>query len=149
MADRVYFDACCLNRPFDDQTQPRIRLETEAVEHLLRAVEEGMLVWFSSEALLFEIHKCPDEVRRAAVLALCSRASSRLAANEDVRRRAAEHHAAGLRPLDALHLACAEAGGAQVLLTTDDRFVAGAARLLPASPVRVLNPIAYEQEVLP
>ena len=28
---RVYFDACCLNRPFDDQTQDRIRLESEAV----------------------------------------------------------------------------------------------------------------------
>jgi len=28
--ERVYLDLCCLNRPFDDQTQERIRLETEA-----------------------------------------------------------------------------------------------------------------------
>jgi hypothetical protein len=28
---RIYLDACCLNRPFDDQTQERIRLESEAV----------------------------------------------------------------------------------------------------------------------
>jgi hypothetical protein len=28
---RIYLDACCLNRPFDDQTQPRIFLETQAV----------------------------------------------------------------------------------------------------------------------
>jgi hypothetical protein len=41
---RVYFDTCALNRPFDDQSQPRIRLETEAVEHVLRAVDEGRLV---------------------------------------------------------------------------------------------------------
>ena len=27
----VYLDVCCLNRPFDDQTQDRIRLESEAV----------------------------------------------------------------------------------------------------------------------
>lgn len=27
---KVYLDACCLNRPFDDQTQGRIRLEAEA-----------------------------------------------------------------------------------------------------------------------
>ena len=27
----IYLDVCCLNRPFDDQTQERIRLESEAV----------------------------------------------------------------------------------------------------------------------
>ena len=27
----IYLDTCCLNRPFDDQTQDRIRLEAEAV----------------------------------------------------------------------------------------------------------------------
>ncbi len=27
----VYLDTCCLNRPFDDQTQAHIHLEAEAV----------------------------------------------------------------------------------------------------------------------
>ncbi len=27
---RVYLDNCCYNRPFDDQAQPSVRLETEA-----------------------------------------------------------------------------------------------------------------------
>jgi hypothetical protein len=27
----IYFDVCCLNRPFDDQTQEPIRLETDAI----------------------------------------------------------------------------------------------------------------------
>ena len=27
---RLYLDICCLKRPFDDQTQPRIRMESEA-----------------------------------------------------------------------------------------------------------------------
>ena len=27
---RVYLDNCCYNRPFDEQTQLRVRLETEA-----------------------------------------------------------------------------------------------------------------------
>jgi hypothetical protein len=34
---RIYLDMCCLKRPFDDQSQPRIRLETEAVLALLAA----------------------------------------------------------------------------------------------------------------
>lgn len=28
---KIYLDACCLNRLFDDQTQDRIRLESEVV----------------------------------------------------------------------------------------------------------------------
>jgi hypothetical protein len=28
---RVYLDVCCLNRPLDDSSQDRIRLEAEAV----------------------------------------------------------------------------------------------------------------------
>ncbi len=52
-------------------------------------------------------------------------------------RRARELRAQGVRDLDALHLAAAEQGGAEVLLTTDDRFVQAARALQPASRVRV------------
>jgi hypothetical protein len=41
---RVYLDNCCLNRPFDDQRQMRVRLEAEATlciqEHIRRGVLE-------------------------------------------------------------------------------------------------------------
>ena len=148
MATRIYFDACCLNRPFDDQSQARIRLETEATEHLLRAVEEGKLLWVASDALLYEIHKCPAEERRTAVLALCARATERVASEETAMRRAIDLRLHGLRDLDALHLACAERGGVEVLVTTDDAFVSAARRLRPASSTRVVNPVVYALEVL-
>ena len=32
---KIYLDNCVLNRPFDDQSQERIRLETEAIVLLL------------------------------------------------------------------------------------------------------------------
>jgi len=38
---RVYLDVCCLNRPFDDQSQERIRVESDAVELILRPVQKG------------------------------------------------------------------------------------------------------------
>ena len=62
------------------------------------------------------------------------------------RARALRLH--GLRDLDALHLACAERGGVEVLVTTDDAFIAAAGRLTPASVTRVVNPVAYTLEVL-
>ena len=39
---RLYLDICCLKRPFDDQAQPRVRIETEAVLGLLAADGPGM-----------------------------------------------------------------------------------------------------------
>jgi predicted nucleic acid-binding protein len=148
MATRVYFNACCLNRPFDDQSQARIRLEIEATEHLLRAVEAGILFWVTSDALFYEIHKCPEESRRTAVLALCARATERVASDEAALQRARALRSHGLRDLDARHLACAERGGVEGLVTTDDAFIAAAGRLTPASATRVVNPVAYALEVL-
>ncbi|WP_256875183.1 hypothetical protein [Nostoc sp. C052] len=37
----IYLDVCCLNRPFDDQTQERIRLEAEAVLLILANCQTG------------------------------------------------------------------------------------------------------------
>ena len=50
---RVYLDMCCLKRSFDDQSQPRVRLETEAVLSLL-APESATLEFIRSAALLLE-----------------------------------------------------------------------------------------------
>jgi hypothetical protein len=34
----IYLDLCCVNRPFDDQHQARVRLEAEAVLGRCRGV---------------------------------------------------------------------------------------------------------------
>jgi hypothetical protein len=39
--NKIYLDTCCLNRPFDDQTQERIRLESEAMLAILSRIEKG------------------------------------------------------------------------------------------------------------
>ena len=105
MARRIYFDPSALNRPFDDQGAIRVRLETEAVEHLLRAVGERTLEWISSDIVLFEVSKCPDDERRGMLNLLCQGATERVALTEDMSRRGRELRAHGLGDLDALHLA--------------------------------------------
>lgn len=50
--------------------------------------------------------------------------------------------------LDALHLACAEAGNAEVLLTTDDQMVSKARQHRDVLRVRVENPILWLTEVM-
>ena len=44
---RIYLDNCCFNRPFDDQSRLRIRLESEAKLKIQNGIKEGVfqLVW--------------------------------------------------------------------------------------------------------
>ncbi len=56
---KVYLDVCCLNRPFDDQTQDRIRMESEAVLMILnRCLSDWILV--GSEVIDYELSRIPD-----------------------------------------------------------------------------------------
>jgi len=64
---KVYFDVCCLNRPFDDQTQDRIRLEAEAVIAIMGHIEAGDYHWLSSEVVDKEIQQNPNAERRLRV----------------------------------------------------------------------------------
>ena len=61
---RVYLDACSLQRPLDDRSQPRINIEAEAVLTILRLVESGDLELLSSDALIFEVDRMPDVERQ-------------------------------------------------------------------------------------
>ena len=61
---KIYLDCCCLNRPFDDQSDPFIHLEAEAVKIILALCEKGFFEFLTSEVLKFEIEKTPEILRR-------------------------------------------------------------------------------------
>ncbi len=75
---RIYLDSCSLQRPSDDQTQPRIRVETEAVVAILAAAQAGDVVLVNSEALEYETGRIPDERRRTEVKAILALAQEHL-----------------------------------------------------------------------
>ncbi len=119
---RLYLDSCCLQRPFDDQTHPRIRVETEAVFVVLAAIEAGEQSLLNSEALEYEIGHIPDETRRTEVLALLTLATERLRITEEVEALALMFEQQGVRPMDAIHLALASTAQADFFCTCDDRL---------------------------
>ena len=63
-------------------------------------------------------------------------------------KRGKEISALGLPAVDALHIACAESGGADVFLTTDDRLLRQATRLAAQLRVRVENPLTWIKELM-
>ena len=64
---RIYLDVSCLNRPFDDQTQSRVHLESEAVLLILDEIDSGRWEQVSSRMANIEIQAIPEEMRRRLV----------------------------------------------------------------------------------
>lgn len=145
---KIYLDVCCLNRPFDDQTQDRIRLEGEAVLLILTHLELGEWQWIGSEVLDFEIEQTPNPERRWRVRLLTTYVRNSIVVEEAEIERAEQLEALGFHPFDALHLACAESGNVDVFLTTDDQLLRLASRLSGQLRVRVENPLTWLKEVM-
>jgi len=140
---RVYLAASTLNRPFDDQSLPRNRLETEAVIVILDQIERGMVDMISSSPLLYENLKSPLVYRRDYVATYLDMASVFVTADEALRERAREIAQQGIAPLDALHLASAERAEADWFLTCDDRMLRKARRGKLTVGVKVSTPVEF------
>ncbi|MDR1811691.1 MAG: hypothetical protein LBQ87_02590, partial [Candidatus Fibromonas sp.] len=61
---KIYLDNCCYNRPFDDQSDIIIRLETEAKLFIQQKVKENALELVWSFILDYENSRNPFEDRR-------------------------------------------------------------------------------------
>ncbi len=119
---RIYLDNCCLQRPLDDQTHPRIKVETEALFAVLATVNANEVVLLSSEALYYEISCIPDETRRTEALAILSLASENLQVTDTVETLALAFEQQGLQAMDAIHLALASTANADYFCTCDDKL---------------------------
>ncbi|MDR0501260.1 MAG: hypothetical protein LBG97_08500 [Coriobacteriales bacterium] len=65
---KLYLDNCCFNRPFDDQSIVRNRLETEAKMYVQSQIQKGYyeLIW--SYILEYENGESPHPDRQASTL---------------------------------------------------------------------------------
>jgi predicted nucleic acid-binding protein len=144
---KIYFDACCINRPFDDQSQGRIRLESEAVLMALSRITQDQWQWLGSPALTAEIKQISDTIKKQRLLLLLQSVNETISINNETVLRTKELELLGFQSFDALHLACAEQGQADVFLTTDDKLLNRANRLGEQIKVQVKNPLQWIQEV--
>jgi len=140
---RIYLDTSVYNRPFDDQTQPRIWLETLAFVVILQMVGSGEAELVSSSVLEYENSRNPYSLRKCWVTRCLELASHRQKVDKGSRKRAQELEKKGLKVIDALHIACAETGGSHYSLTCDDRVI----RRYPGE-IEVLNPVDFVLAVI-
>ena len=114
---------------------------------ILTQCETGTWEWIGSEALDWEIKQTPDPERQRRVQSLVSHAYHSVPIGTSEVERAGELEAWGIAAFDALHLACAESGGADVLLTTDDKLLRRSAARAAELYVGVANPLTWLREV--
>lgn len=144
---KLYLDTCCLHRPFDDRSQSRIDEEAHAILAVLLACESGEAIFVGSDPLDFEVYENPDPYQRKAVQETLAKASIHVIIDHRVAQRAAEFRSLGIKDIDALHLAAAEAANADYFCTCDDRLLRKARRLKDFA-VRLVTPLELADEVL-
>jgi predicted nucleic acid-binding protein len=143
---KIYLDLCAIQRPLDTPNQVRIVLESEAVLGLITYCDNGQAELLSSEALLYEGEQSSLSVRKEHTFAVLAKASQVIEVTEKEKKRAAEFLEYGMKPIDALHLALAEAGKADYFCTCDDRLLRNARKITNLS-VKVINPVDLVQEI--
>ena len=138
---RLYLDMNIYNRPFDDQTQVRIRLETIAIYAILKMIKEKKYSLLWSFMLEFENSMNSNDDIRMEIEMSSSLASWKVKMAEDILASAKEFESEGIKPRDAMHLACAIKGGANYFLTCDDKLIKKAE--LMQGKIVILSPIDF------
>ena len=137
---RLYLDNCCFNRPFDNQQMLTIRLETEAKLHIQAAVHNGQYSLGWSYVMNYENAANPLDERRIEIQRWEEIAVSFTTETPSILARMNEILKTGIKPLDALHIACAEAMDCDYFLTVDKGILKKANAI---SGIYILNPVDF------
>ena len=137
---RLYLDNCCFNRPFDDQSTLTIRLETEAKLHIQAAIRDGKYALGWSYILDYENAANPFEEQRREIQKWETLADSFTVETPAILATMKAIVAIGCKPLDALHIACAQALECDCFLTVDKGILKKAKDI---TGIRILNPIDF------
>ena len=143
---KIYLDNCCLNRPFDDQSYPRIHLESEAVKTILSLCQQGSWILLGSDVLSYEVQRITNVSKREYLQLITASAELHIKLQPSFRERAKHFEQKGIKAFDALHLASAE-HHADIFLTTDDRFLKNINKLDDIN-MKASNPLTWIQEIL-
>ena len=135
---RIYLDNCAFNRPFDDQSQLRVRLEAEAKLYLQAAIRDQKIELVWSYILQFENDANPFVDRKFAIDKWKSMAAIEIIESTTLIDQAKALAEKGLKSKDALHVAAAMEGKCDLFITTDDRIIRKSQDL---DAIRVTNPV--------
>lgn len=140
----VYLDNCMFNRPFDNQDNIRVRLETESKLHIQELIKNGELDLVWSYILAYENSQNPFFERRFAIEKWQKLATVLIGENQEIKTYAKILMEQNIKIKDALHIACAVNAQAEYFLSTDNKLLN---KMQANNDIVALNPIDFIQEI--
>lgn len=122
---KVYLDNCCYNRPYDDQSQIRIHLETQAKLYVQDLIKSNKIELVTSYILEYENVKNRLMQKRQSITNFINAYESYYIGSErdaDIAKIAEPIIQTGIKEKDAFYLACAILAKCDYFITTDDRL---------------------------
>lgn len=141
---RIYLDMCCYNRPYDDQTQLKVAMETQSKLHIQMLVREKKLELIVSYMLRYECSKNPFEMRRNAIFDFIQEnATGYVGDNRKkvIEAKASEIMKTGVKFKDACHVASAIYAGCEYFISTDTRLLK-----YNTQEIKMVTPIEFIME---
>jgi len=140
---KIYLDTSVYNRPFDDQTQVKIFLETQASISIFQLIAEQTIELINSPVLERENQRNLSTIRQNFMQTYLDNAPIYQSLTPIIIERARQLQNQGLKNFDALHVASAEAAQSDYFLTCDRRLINRCKTLT----LKVINPVDYILEI--
>ncbi|MDO4962361.1 MAG: type II toxin-antitoxin system VapC family toxin [Eubacteriales bacterium] len=141
---RVYLDNCCYNRPFDDQGQDRIHIEAQAKLNIQQKIRYGSIELVTSYILVAENAANRFESKRNDIQNFIDQYTGIYVSetnSDKVKAIANDIMDAGIKLMDACHVACAIIAGCDYFISTDKRLLK-----YRDSRIKIVNPVVYVVE---
>ncbi len=138
---KIYLDNCCYNRPYDDQTQIGISLETQAKLYVQDLIKKRKIELVTSYVLWYENSQNPYETKRTAIGEFIQKNSTEhvdIEKADEIKHKAKEIMKKGIKMKDAYHVACAIFSSCDYFLTTDNRLLK-----YRTTEIQMLNPVDF------
>ncbi len=133
-------------RPFDEESQARIKEEAVAFFEILEGVHQRKYELIGSLILDDEIEQIEETDKREAVKALVN-----LFVGDKIQKFSKSFHEEikllGLKDKDAMHMAFA-IGNSDYFITCDDEILNRKAQIENAYDIKVVSPVGFVKEVL-
>ena len=138
---KVYLDNCSYNRPFDDQSQMRIYLETQAKLHIQKLIHNGSLALAISYISRYENWDSPLSRNKITIEKFFKNATTFVDIDKAdiIECKANEIMKFGVKSKDALHISCAIEAACNYFITTDD----GILKKYITDEIKVCSPVEF------
>ena len=140
---KVYLDNCCFNRPYDNQNNLLVFLETEAKLFIQELIHSKKLTLVWSFVLDYENEANPFDERKFSISAWKNLSTVDCNLCNEIANIAGYLLNIGLRQKDASHIACAIYAGADYFITTDKKILNK-----NVQGINLINPIDFVRRYL-